>query len=130
MIDYCKILKEAKTIAIVGLSGNPLKISRSIASYLVSHGYKMAGINPAIPEIDGISVYKSLTEVPFKIDIVNVFRRSETIPDLLDDVLAVNPKVFWLQTGIFCNYVIEKVEKKGIIGIQDNCIMVTHRQCK
>ena len=129
MIDYCKILKESKNIAVVGLSGNPSKISRLIASYLVSQGYNVAGVNPAISQEGDITVYKSLAEVPFEIDIVNVFRRSETIPELLDDILKVHPKVVWLQAGIVCDSVISVLEENGIIGIQDNCIMVSHRNC-
>jgi uncharacterized protein len=129
MDKFCEILKDAKNIAVVGLSGNPLKISRTIASYLVTNGYNVAGVNPAITHAGEIPVYKSLIEIPFKIDIVNVFRRSETIPELLDDILAVKPKAVWLQADIVSQPVMDRIEEEGIIGIQDNCIMVTHRSC-
>ena len=130
MADTCKILKEAKTIAVVGISGNPYKISRTIADFLKEKGYIVAGVNPAISSAGDIEVYPSLKDVPFKIDIVNVFRRSETINELLDDIISADPKCLWLQLGIVNNEVINTVEEKGIIGIQNTCIMVEYNYCR
>lgn len=129
MSDVCDILRDASKIVVVGVSGNPLKISRRIANYLSEKGYEVAGVNPAISSADGIPVYKSLRDVPFKIDIINVFRRSSAIPDLLEDILAVKPKVVWLQSGIIHHQAIEELKKAGIIGIQDRCIMIDHLKC-
>lgn len=128
-MDYCKILKESKNIAVVGLSGDPSRISRKVAAFLVSKGYNLAGINPAIPKADNIPVYNSLRDVPFPIDIINVFRKPETINELLNDILLVKPKVLWLQEGIINNEVIDMVQKYGIIGIQNKCILTTHINC-
>ena len=101
MTDICKILNETKKIAVVGLSKNPLKTSRYIADFLIENGYEVVGVNPTASEdIGGIKTYKSIKDIPHEIDIVDVFRRSEDIPEIMDDVLEKNPKVLWLQLGI------------------------------
>lgn len=129
MSDVCKILKEAKTIAVVGISSNPSRTSRTIADYLHSIGYRVAGVNPAISNAGGIPVYATLKDVPFDIDVINVFRKSEFIPELIDDILSVNPKCLWLQLGIVNDETIETMRKNNIEGIQDRCIMVEHKRC-
>ncbi len=130
MVDDCEILKNSKTIAVVGLSRKPYKTSHSIALFLRDVGYKVFGVNPYMEnDIDGIKVYKSLRDIEEKIDIVNVFRRSEDIPEIIDDVLYVNPKVLWLQLGIRNDEAVKPVQEKGIITIQNKCIMVTYNSC-
>ena len=128
-IDTCEILKNSKTIAVYGISRNPERTSRRIAEYLKSNGYEVVGVNPAISEAGGIKVYPSLKEIPFDIDIVDVFRRSEDVPALIDDVLAKKPKVLWLQLGIRNDEAVKPVEDQGIIAIQDTCIKIAHSQC-
>lgn len=127
--QLCSILENSKTIAVVGISRYASRTSRQIADFLVSKGYKVAGVNPALPEIDGIPVYKSLTDIPHKIDIVDVFRRSEFIPDLIDDVLKIEPKVFWLQLGIRNDDAVENLSEKNITVVQDTCIAIQHNHC-
>lgn len=121
-----KILLESKTIAVVGFSRNPNKTSRVIAEFLVDKGYNVIGVNPGFnsPDVSGIKVYSRLTDVPYEIDIVDVFRRSEDIPDLMDDVLAVKPKVLWLQQRIRNDQAVQPAINAGIITIQDKCIKV------
>jgi hypothetical protein len=128
--EICKILSEAKTIAVVGLSDNPDRTSRQIADFLVEQGYKVVGVNPKIKKSGEIDVYPSLTNVPFEIDIVDVFRRSETIPELIPDVLKVNPKTLWLQQGIRNDSAVKPVIEKDIYTIQDKCIAVYYSLCK
>jgi hypothetical protein len=127
-----KILSEAKTIAVVGLSKNPNKTSRGIADFLVNKGYKVVGVNPNFGDGDagGIKVYQQLTDIPFQIDIVNVFRRSEDIPGIINDVIAIHPKVLWLQLGIQNDKAVKPVIDTGITVIQDKCIMVYHNLIK
>jgi len=127
---YCEILNKSKTIAVYGLSHNAYKTSREIADYLKDNGYEVVGVNPAISKAGDFDVYPSLKDVPFKIDIVDVFRRSEYIPELIDDVLEVKPKVLWLQLGIRNDAAVQPVKDAGIITIQDTCIAVTHSLCK
>ncbi|PKL89123.1 MAG: CoA-binding protein [Ignavibacteriae bacterium HGW-Ignavibacteriae-2] len=130
-MNYCEILKDAKTIAVVGLSTNPNKTSRNIARYLVAAGYKVYGVNPACKEreLDGIPVFENLKEIPEKIDIVDVFRRSEDIPQIIPDVININPKVLWLQLGIKNDEAVKPISKKGITVVQDECIYIQHNNC-
>ncbi len=128
-IDLCGILEEVKTIAVVGISSNPMRTSRDIASYLQMNDYNIVGVNPGKPKIEGMEVYASLKDIPFEIDIVDVFRRSEDIPQLIPDVLAVKPKYLWLQLGIRNDKAVQPVIDAGITVIQDTCIKVAHMYC-
>ena len=128
--QICALLHSAKTIAVVGLSDNPDRTSFQISEVMASRGYKVVGVNPMIKKAGAFDVYTSLTDVPFKIDIVNVFRRSETIPEIIDEVLSVNPKALWLQQGVRNDEAVKPVIEKGIQTIQDKCIAVYYNLCK
>ncbi len=125
-------LRTAKTIAVLGFSKNPYKTSREIASFLKNKGFQVIGINPTIydDEIDGIKIYKSLRDFKEEIDIINVFRRSEDIPAIIDDVIYSNPKILWLQQGIRNDSAVQIVKSKGIIVYQDMCIAVYCSLCR
>ncbi len=130
-MDICKILKENKNVAVVGISRNPNKTSRHIADYLIDDGFNVAGVNPAAPfECNEINVYKSLLDIPFDIEIINVFRRSEDIDELIPDVLKVKPKVLWLQLGIMNDAAIKPAADAGILTIQNQCIKVENELCR
>lgn len=128
--EICSLLSRAKTIAVVGISGTAGKTSRVIADYLIENNYRVVGVNPAAPSIPGIPVYKSLTEIPFKIDIVDVFRKSEDIPQLIPDVIETKPECLWLQLGISNNEACSPAYAEGISIVQDKCIYVLHQECK
>ena len=128
--EISRILSDAKIIAVVGLSDNPFRTSRQIAEFLVDKRFKVVGVNPNIKKAGEIEVYPNLSSIPFEIDIVDVFRRSETIPDLIEDVLQKNPKVLWLQQGIRNDAAVKPVIEKGIYTIQDKCIAVYYNLCK
>jgi len=128
-LDICKILEESKTIAVVGISSNPNRTSRMIAEFLIRNGYSVVGVNPGKPKIEGIEVFANLKDIPFEIDIVDVFRKPEDIPQIIPDVLAVNPKVLWLQLGIRNDEAVEQVVKNGIQTVQDRCIKIEHGMC-
>lgn len=128
--SICSLLSESRTIAVVGLSDNPDRTSRQIAEFMLAKGYKIVGVNPLINKSGGIDVYPDLASIPFEIDIVDVFRRSETIPDIIEDVLKKNPKALWLQQGIRNDAAVKPVEEKGIQVIQDKCIAVYYNLCK
>lgn len=125
-----EILTNYKKVAVVGISRQPFKISRQIAEYLSENGFDVVGVNPAFDDADGIKVYPKLADIPDNIDIVNVFMRSENVPDIIQDVLQKNPKVLWLQLGIRNDEAVKPVIKKGIITIQDRCIKVEHQMLK
>lgn len=126
----CGLLAESKNIAVYGLSSDISKTSRQIADFLVEKGFNVVGVNPSIDSAGKIDVYPNLKSIPHKIDIVNVFRRSEDIPKLIDDVLAVNPKALWLQQGIRNDNAVKSVSENGIITIQDKCITVYYNLCR
>ncbi|MBK7106791.1 MAG: CoA-binding protein [Ignavibacteriae bacterium] len=130
-MDTCEILKTSKTIAVVGISSSRFKTSRNIAEYLIRNGYNVVGVNPNknFTDADGIKVYNSLKEIPHKIDIVNVFRKSEDIPGIIDEVNEISPKVLWLQLGIRNDEAVKSSMQKGIIVVQDSCIKVEHSFC-
>ena len=128
-LSISEILTRFKKVAVVGISRQPFKISRQIAEYLEDNGFEVVGVNPAFTDADGIKVYPKLQDIPGEIDIVNVFMRSENIPEIIDDVIAKNPKVLWLQSGIRNDEAVKPVISKGIITIQDRCIMIEHQSC-
>jgi len=128
-LTLCEILKFSKTIAVLGISSNPNKYGRFIAEYLFDAGYEIVGINPNLDSAGRIKVYPSLNDIPFVPDIINVFRRSEYIPEIIPDVLKRGTKTLWLQSGIRNDEAIKPVAEAGIQVIQDTCIMVTHKMC-
>jgi uncharacterized protein len=130
-VNKCELLRNSKTIAIVGLSSNPARTSRAIASYLIRNGFTVVGVNPneSFTNASGIQVYNNLLEIPHKIDIVNVFRKSEDIPSIIADVISIVPNSLWLQLGIRNDSAVSKVSEKGIQVIQDSCIKVDHSLC-
>ncbi|MFA7289681.1 MAG: CoA-binding protein [Melioribacteraceae bacterium] len=129
LIDICNILKKSKTIAVVGISDNPDRTSFQIAEFLLKKGYNVFGVNPKINSSGNIKVYPSLTLIPEKIDIVNVFRRSELIPELIPDILTIKPKTLWLQQGIRNDLALAPVLDANINTIQDKCIAVFYSLC-
>lgn len=129
----CDILSASKTIAVVGISRSPNKTSRSIAEFLVNKGYHVVGVNPYFDEADStgdIKVYRNLSDIPFDVDIVDVFRRSEDIPELISDVLNKKPKTLWLQQDIRNDEAVQPVIENGINTIQDKCIAVFYNLCR
>lgn len=130
MKQICDLLHSSKIIAVIGLSDNPNRTSFQIAEFLASKYYKVVGVNPLLKKAGKFDVYPNLKEIPFTVDIVDVFRRSETIPEIIDDVLASNPKALWLQQGIRNDEAVKNVIDKGIFTIQDKCIAVYYNLCK
>ncbi len=127
--ELCEILRKSKNIAIYGLSSHPLKTSRTIADYLLSKGYNVYGVNPLVFELPGIKVYRTLTDIPVKIDIVDVFRPSESIPQIIPEVLEKKPGVLWLQLGIRNDDAVKSVIDAGITSVQNTCIKIQHKMC-
>ena len=128
--DYTleSILAEAKTIAVVGLSDDPARTSHRIAAYMQEAGYRVIPINPGIKSALGEKAYPCLNEVKWRIDIVNVFRRSEEIPALVDGAIEIHPRAFWMQKGIAHLASALRLEDAGITTIQDLCIKTAHRE--
>ncbi len=122
------ILAEARNIAVVGLSNDPERTSHRIAKYIQDAGYRVIPVNPRIDSVLGEKAYASLGDVTECVDIVNVFRRSEEIPALVDDAIEKRPCAFWMQKGIAHPASARLLEDAGITTIQDTCIKTAHRE--
>ena len=123
-----ELLKRTKTIAVVGLSDSPLRPSYGVSAYMQSHGYRIIPVNPSIKGSLGEKAVASLAEVGEKIDMVDVFRRSEFVPDLVDEAIRLNVPSIWLQEGVIHEEAAEKARKAGIFVVMDKCILKEHRR--
>ena len=117
-----------RTIAVVGLSDNPAKPSYYVSEYMQQRGYKIYPVNPAVESVLGEKSYASLSELPVKPDIVNVFRLPKAIPPIVDEMLALGLKNIWVQQGIVNLEAAARAEQGGIHVVMDRCIMVEHRR--
>jgi len=123
-----ELLKRTKTIAVVGLSDSPLRPSYGVSAYMQSHGYRIIPVNPSIKGSLGEKAVASLAEIGEKIDMVDVFRRSEFVPDLVDEAVRLNLPAIWLQEGVIHEEAAEKARKAGIFVVMDRCILKEHRR--
>lgn len=125
--QIAELLKSAKTIAVVGLSDNPLRASYRVSQYMQSQGYRVIPVNPSIRESLGEKAYASLDEVPQKIGIVNVFRRSEHVPEVVEEAIRLKVPVIWMQEGVIHEEAARKARQAGIFVVMDRCILKEHR---
>ncbi|HZC23321.1 MAG TPA: CoA-binding protein [Candidatus Binatia bacterium] len=121
------VLRRSKTIAVVGLSCNPLRPSHGVSAYMQSHGYRIIPVNPNIAECLGEKAYPSLLDVPEKIDIVNIFRRSEFVDEIVARAIQLKVPAIWMQEDVIDEKAAEKAEKAGIFVVMDLCILKEHR---
>lgn len=123
-----QLLEEAKVIAVVGLSDNPERPSNRIGRYLQSQGYKVVPVNPSLQEVLGEKSYPDLKSVPYDIDIVDIFRRSEEVYSIVKEAQELKIPAIWVQVGIECNdATIELAKANDMKLIKNCCIMVEHR---
>ncbi|MBA1437504.1 MAG: CoA-binding protein [Epsilonproteobacteria bacterium] len=129
MDEIKEIFESVKTIAVLGLSPNPQKDSHRVAEYLQSVGYKIVPVYPKEDEILGEKVYRSLKEIPFEVDMVNIFRKPAALDAIADACIERGDvKVFWAQKGIVNNEAVQKARDAGMKVVQNQCAMVDHRQ--
>ncbi|MES2511669.1 MAG: CoA-binding protein [Pseudomonadota bacterium] len=123
------ILKNYRTIAVVGLSPKPHRASFDVSRYMQGHGYRIIPINPNEVEVLGEKAYASLTAAAQheKIDLVNCFRNSEDIPPIVDEAIAIGAKAVWMQLGISNPAAAAKAEEAGLLTVQDHCLKIDHR---
>jgi len=117
-----------RTLAVVGLSDDPAKASNRVSAYMQAHGYRILPVNPGIASVLGEKSYASLSELPEKPDVVNVFRLPKYIPAIVDEMIALGLKNLWVQFGIWSDEAAAKAEAHGIRVVMDRCIMVEHRR--
>lgn len=110
-----------KTIAVVGISDDPLRPSHFVASFLEAHGYNIIPVNPKLIKWEGKICYPDLLSIPVKVDIVDIFRRSEAVPPVVDEAIAIKAKAVWMQEGIINEEAAEKARKAGIEVVMDKC---------
>lgn len=120
------MLEDAKTIAVVGASSDPSRPSHGIFSQLLSYGYHAIPVNPNETLVLGQPAFASIADVPFRIDIVNVFRRPEHTPEIAEAAVAVGAKMLWLQSGVYNEAAAERAKAGGLVVVMDACIKVLH----
>jgi len=121
------LLKAARTIAVVGLSNRPLRPSHGVALYMQQQGYRIIPVNPNIQSALGEKAYASLKDVPEKIDLVDIFRRSEFVPAVVDQAIALAVPAVWMQEEVIHEQAAEKARQAGIFVVMDRCILKEHR---
>jgi uncharacterized protein len=127
MSDLLQILRATDTVAIVGASANPARASHEVWTYLRSRSdFELYLVNPTISEVEGTPVYPSLADLPVVPDLVDVFRRHEHLPSVLDDTIAVGAKTLWLQSGLWHEQVARDGEAAGLQVVMDRCLKVDH----
>lgn len=119
-----ELLATAKTIAIVGLSDNPNRPSFGVAQYLQSKGYRIIPVNPTIESVLGEKSYASLSAIPEKVDIVDVFRRPEFVPALAEEAIAIGARCLWLQLGVIHEEAARRARDAGLLVVMDHCLAV------
>jgi predicted CoA-binding protein len=126
--DMIEMLRNGKTIAVVGLSSKRLRPSHGVAGYMQQHGYRIIPVNPAETEVLGEKAYATLAEVPDKIDIVDVFRKSDTVPEIVDEALRLGIPYLWLQEDVIHEEAAAKARAAGVKVVIDRCILKEHRR--
>ena len=120
------VLKSAKTIAVVGLSNDPMRASHGVSAYMQSHGYRIIPVNPQIESSLGEKAYASLSDVPEKIDIVNIFRRPEFVEEIVEQAIRLKVPAIWMQEDVVHEKAAAKARAAGIFVVMDRCILKEH----
>jgi uncharacterized protein len=125
--EIAALLKKSKTIAVVGLSDSPLRPSYGVAAYMQSHGYRIIPVNPTIKGALGEKAVASLSEIREPVDIVDIFRRSEFVAEVVDEAIKLKLPAIWLQEDVIDEQAAEKARKAGLFVVMDRCILKEHR---
>ncbi len=121
-----QLLQSARTIAVVGLTDSPTRPSYGVSRYMQSQGYRIIPVNPNIQEWMGEKAYPSLLDVPEKIDIVNVFRRSAAVPEVVEHAIQIHAPAIWMQEGVVHEEAAENARQAGIFVVMEKCILREH----
>lgn len=128
MTNIPELLKSSRTIAVVGLSSSRIRPSYGVSEYMLRAGYKIIPVNPNESEVLGQKAYARLEDVPEPIDIVDVFRRSEFVPEIVDSAIRIGAKAVWMQEGVVNKSAAEKARQAGLAVVMDRCILKEHRR--
>lgn len=121
-----RILKSNRTVAVVGLSANWWRPSYFAAKYMQEHGYRVVPVNPAYQEVLGEKCYAALKDIPFPVDVVDCFRKSEEIGPLADEAIAIGAKCLWMQLGVVNEAAAAKARAAGLDVVMDRCVKIEH----
>ena len=122
------ILKRAHTIAMVGASDKPDRDSYQVMAYLIAHGYRVIPVNPTVETVQGERSYPSLTAIPERVDVVDIFRSSDAVPPIVDEAIAIGAPVVWMQLGILNEEAARKARAVGLDVVMDHCMRAEHRR--
>jgi uncharacterized protein len=121
-----QILKSSRTIAVVGLSSKRFRPSFGVAEYLQSAGYHIIPVNPSESEVLGEPAYPRLEDIPEKVDIVDIFRRSEFVPEIVESAIRIGARAVWMQEGVIHSEAAERARRAGLVVVMDQCILKEH----
>jgi uncharacterized protein len=126
--EITEILRTYRVVAVVGLSTDPDRPSYQVAKYLQEHGFRIVPVNPGCREILGEKCYSGLRDIPFPVEIVDIFRKVEAIPGIVDDAIAVGAKVVWMQQGLEEPGAARRAREAGLRVVMDHCLKIEHNQ--
>ncbi len=126
MNDISHILSTCRRIAVVGISSKPDRASNGVSRYMMRAGYEIVPVNPMETEVLGLTCYPDLASVPGDIDLVNIFRRTEDVPPVVEEAIARGAKAIWMQLGIVNEPAAERARAAGLAVVMDRCLMVEH----
>ena len=122
-----KLLQNSKTIAVVGISDNPMRPSHGVSEYMQQHGYRIIPVNPQLREVLGEKSYATLSEIPEKIDLVNIFRKPEFVPEIVDEAIRLKIPAIWMQEDVVHEEAAARARAAGLSVVMDKCILKEHR---
>ena len=123
-----EVMRGSKIVAVVGISTNPSKPSYQVAHYLKSQGYTIIPVNPNLHEVLGEQCYPNLLAIPQKVDIVDIFRRSEDVSPVVEEAISIKAKAVWMQLGIYNQEAADRARANGVNVVMDMCMSVEHRR--
>src|ERR1700733_9891630 len=126
MTNIPELLRAARVIAVVGLSSNDMRPSHGVAQYMQRHGYRIIPVNPNETEVLGERAYARLEDVPEKIDMVDIFRRSEFVPEIAESAIRIGARAVWMQEGVIHEAAAERARQAGLVVVMDRCLMKDH----
>lgn len=122
-----RILASARTVAVVGLSDKPERDSHRVAAYLQRAGYRIIPVNPNLTSVLGEKAYPNLRAIPEPVDVVDIFRKPEAVPEIVEDAIAIGARVVWMQDGIVHNAAADRARQAGLAVVMNKCMMREHR---
>jgi len=123
-----RLLEEARTIAVVGLSPRPERPSHGVARYLIAQGYKVIPVNPMVDKVLGLKSYPDLKSIPEPVDVVDIFRRSEHVPPIVEQAIEIGAKAVWMQLGVMHAEAAARAEAAGLAVIMNRCMAIEHQR--